>query len=155
VILCRAVAIPGSEGKAPLTKSGHLAFKIVIKKGKILKINSNGNQPTSRIRCMQCALEFQSDHASSVAWGHEPLGAGLEGASTQFIQTFNKRVFQQKCVLKLRYFLKKKTVKSPQRQWIRPPKSPLASSGWGLRLRFPVLLLLLIDINLSKCFLAF
>jgi len=46
VVLCRAVAIPGPWGKAPpprknfalLTKSGHLAFKIVMKKGKILKI---------------------------------------------------------------------------------------------------------------------
>jgi len=37
--LCRAIAIPGQGGEAPpLMKSGHLAFKIVIKKGKILKI---------------------------------------------------------------------------------------------------------------------
>jgi len=43
----RAVASPGPGGEAPpeknfppppLTKSGHLAFKIVFKKGKILKI---------------------------------------------------------------------------------------------------------------------
>jgi len=36
---------------------------------------------------------------SSVAegkWGHAPRGEGLEGASTHFIQTFKKRVFQQK-----------------------------------------------------------
>jgi len=28
--------------------------------------------------------------------GHAPLRAGLEGASTHFIQTFKKRVFLQK-----------------------------------------------------------
>jgi len=41
-----------------------LAFKIVIKKGKNIKnLILNGNQPTSRVRCTQCVLEFQSDHA--------------------------------------------------------------------------------------------
>jgi len=45
VVLCRAVAIQTPEDEAllkkfcsSLAKSGHLAFKIVIKKGKILKI---------------------------------------------------------------------------------------------------------------------
>jgi len=44
VVLCRAVTIPGPGDEAPpeknppLTKLDHLAFKIVIKKGKILKI---------------------------------------------------------------------------------------------------------------------
>jgi len=47
--LCRALAIPGPGGEAPsslkkipspLTKSGNLAFKIVTKKEKILKIKS-------------------------------------------------------------------------------------------------------------------
>jgi len=46
VALYRAIAIPGLGGLSPpeknfaplLTKSGHLAFKTVIKKGKILKI---------------------------------------------------------------------------------------------------------------------
>jgi len=38
VVLCKAVAIPGPLKKvSPLTKSGHLVFKNVIKKGKILK----------------------------------------------------------------------------------------------------------------------
>jgi len=40
VVLCRAVAIPETLKKISpflLKKSGHLVFKIVIKKGKILK----------------------------------------------------------------------------------------------------------------------
>jgi len=53
--------------------------------------------------------------------------------------------------LKMRIFLKK-AVKLLQRQGIRPLKSPLASSGWGLRPQTPVLLLSLININLTKCF---
>jgi len=52
-------------------------------------------------------------------------------------------------ILKNAYFLEK-VIKSPQRQGILPQKSPLASSGWGLRLQTSALLLSLIDINLSK-----
>jgi len=44
VVLCRAAALPGPGGEAPpkkyfafLTKSGHLAFKIVIKKNTKIK----------------------------------------------------------------------------------------------------------------------
>jgi len=29
-------------------------------------------------------------------WRHSPQGAGLGGASTHFIQTFKKRIFQAK-----------------------------------------------------------
>jgi len=67
---------------------------------------------------------------SSIAgsnWGQAPRGAGLGGASTHFIQTFKKRVFQQKCgptMLKNAYFWKKNKIeKLPQRQGIRP-KNP-------------------------------
>jgi len=45
-------------------------------------------------------------------WGHEPRGAGLGDASTHFIQTFKKRIFQQKFrpkyAKKIRIFLEKK-----------------------------------------------
>jgi len=60
VVFCRAVTIPEPEGlnppekifaSLPLTKSGYFAFKIVTKKGQLLKIKPNGNQPTSRICC--------------------------------------------------------------------------------------------------------
>jgi len=57
-------------------------------------------------------------------WGHLPQGAGLGGASTHFIQTFKKCVFQQNLgqnMLKKLIFLKK-AVRSPQCQGIRPPK---------------------------------
>jgi len=53
------------------------------------------------------------------------------------------------------FFFWKKAVKSPQCQGIRIQKSPLASSGWWLRLQTSALLLSLTDINLSKCVLAF
>jgi len=48
------------------------------------------------------------------------------------------------------FFFLKKAVKSPQRQVIRP-KTPLASSGWGLRPKTPALLLSLIDISSLVC----
>jgi len=75
---------------------------------------------------------------SSVAkgkWRHAPRREGLGGASTHFIQTLKKKRFSRNLgqnILKNAYFLEK-AVKSPKRQEIRPQKSPLASSGWGLR----------------------
>jgi len=66
-VLCRAVAIPGPKGEAPLknfallTKSGHLAFKNVIKNGKILKLNFKW-QSTDITHSLQCALKFKNDH---------------------------------------------------------------------------------------------
>jgi len=67
LVLCRAVAIPGPGGEPspekhfalPLTKSGHLVFKIVIKKGKTLKLNLK-RQSTDITHSLQCALKFQS-----------------------------------------------------------------------------------------------
>jgi len=61
---------------APLTKSGNLALKIVIKKGKILKSNLK-RQSTDITHLLQCALKFYSDHTLR--------GAGLGGTSTHFI----------------------------------------------------------------------
>jgi len=90
-------------------------------------------------------------------WGHAPRGEGLGGVSTHFIQHLKSHFSAEiwaKILLKIRIILKK-AVKSPQRQGIRPQKSPLASSGWGLRPQTPALLLSLIDINLSKWVLAF
>jgi len=74
----------------PLTKSGHLAFKIVIKKGKILKLNLK-RQSIDITHSLQCALKF----LAGGKWGHAPRGAGLGGALTHFIQTSKKCVFQQ------------------------------------------------------------
>jgi len=51
-------------------------------------------------------------------------------------------------MLKNAYFFEK-GVKLPQRHG-SAPKTPLASSGWGLRPKTPELLLSLIDINLSS-----
>jgi len=45
------------------------------------------------------------------------------------------------------YFLEKKSCKIAAAS----PEPPLASSGWGLRLQTPALLLPLTDIDLSKC----
>jgi len=46
---------------------------------------------------LQCALEFQSDHAQwrsrGGKWGYVPRCAGLGGASTHFIQSFKKNAF--------------------------------------------------------------
>jgi len=85
------------------------------------------------------------------------LGVGLEDASTHFIQTFKKHVFSRNLgqnMLKNAYLLKK-SCKIATALGDPPQKSPLASSSWGLRLQVLALLLSLIDINLSKCFLAF
>jgi len=64
VVLYRAVTIPRPGGEAPpeknfafLTKSGHLTFKSVIKKGKILKLNLK-RQSTDITHSLQCALNF-------------------------------------------------------------------------------------------------
>jgi len=45
-----------------MMKSGHLAFKIVIKKGKMLKIKQQ-QQSIDITHLLQCALKFQSYHA--------------------------------------------------------------------------------------------
>jgi len=91
---------------------------------------------------------------SSVAagkWGHALRREGLGGASTHFTQTSKNELFSRNLgqnIPKNAYFWKK-ALKLPQRQGILPPKSLLVSSGCGLRPQAPVLLLSLIDINLS------
>jgi len=93
-------------------------------------------------------------------WGHAPLGVGLEGASTHFIQTFKNAFFSRNLgqnMLKNAYLLKK-SCKIAAASRDPPQKSTLASSSWSVRLKVPALLLSLIDIidiNLSKRVLAF
>jgi len=82
--------------------------------------------------------------------GHALRGAGLGGASTHFILTFKKRVFQQKFRPKYAYFLEKKGCKITAAPGGSASEPPLASGGWGLRLQTPALLLPFTDIDLSK-----
>jgi len=52
-------------------------------------------QSTDITHSLQCAaLEFQCDHLSGVSRGWRGASGGLGDASTHFIQTFKKRVFQ-------------------------------------------------------------
>jgi len=89
---------------------------------------------------------------SSVAGGKRPGEKALEAHQHTLFRHLKTRFSTEiwaKIFLKMCIFLKK-AVKSPQRQGIRPQKSPLASSGWGIRPQTPALLLSLTDINLSK-----
>jgi len=60
-----------------------------------------------------------------------------------------------KICLKMRIFLEEKSCKIIAASGDLPQKSMLVSSGWELRPQTPAFLLSLIDINLSKCVLAF
>jgi len=122
----------------------------VIKKGKILKtINPHHAFVAVCFRLLK-VITFSS--VAEGKWGHAPRREGLGGASTHFIQTFKNAFFSRNLgqnILKNAYFLEK-SCKIAERQGLRPKKSPLIFSGWGLRPQTPALLLSLIDINLSN-----
>jgi len=88
-------------------------------------------------------------------WGHAPRGVGLGGASTYFIQTFKKCVFQQKFGPKCLKMSIIENIKITAAPGDPPPKKPTGLQWLGTPPQDPALLLSLIDINLSKCVLAF
>jgi len=52
--------------------------------------------PTPLAVCFRISKKSRSEAQEGGKWGHAPWSAGLEDASTHFIQTFKKLVFQQK-----------------------------------------------------------
>jgi len=96
-----------------LTKLGHLALKIVIKKGKILKIKPQ-TAITRHHAFVACSVlhNFKGTTINSVAggkWGHAPLGAGLMAHQHTLFRhlknAFSAEIWA-KNMLKNAYFLK-------------------------------------------------